>query len=106
VRYLRHRTVAFLAGVILAGAAWELYIWMAAPGRLDPDLARAMGREPFVNVAVTLGFAPEDFHIRLFQTYGVVSGVQGMTVKLQRVPADGVMRLARLYWVRRISREP
>jgi len=29
-----------------------------------------------------------------------------MTVKLQRVPADGVMRLARLYWVRRISREP
>jgi len=106
VRYLRHRTAAFLVAAILAWAGWELYIRMAAPGRLDPDLARVLGREPFVNVAVTLGFAPADFHIRLFQTYGIVSGVQGMTVKLQRVPADGVARLARLYWVRRITREP
>ena len=53
MRYLRHRTAAFLVAAILAWAGWELYIRMAAPGRLDPDLARALGREPFVNVAVT-----------------------------------------------------
>ena len=56
-----------------------------------------------MNVAVTLGFAPEDFHIRLFQSHGVVSGVRGTTVLLNRVPAEDVGRIARYYWVRRIT---
>jgi hypothetical protein len=55
-------------------------------------------------VAVTLGFAPEDFHIRIFQTHGIVSGVKGTTVLLSRVPASDVRRLARYYWVERIQR--
>lgn len=56
-----------------------------------------------MNVVVTLGFAPEDFHIRLFQGYGVVSGVQGTTVLLNRVRPEDVARIARYYWVRRIT---
>ena len=103
---LRHRTGRFLIVVAALWLGWEAYLMVSATRRLDPELGRALERDDLVNVAVTLGFAPEDFHIRLFQTYGIVSGVQGMTVKLQRVPADGVARLARLYWVRRITREP
>ena len=55
------------------------------------------------SIAVTLGFPPEDFHIRIFQTHGVVSGVRGTTVLLNRVSAADVHRIARYYWVRRIS---
>ena len=104
--YLRHRTVCFALALALAWAGWNVYARMAAPGRLDAAVVQALSREPFVNIAVTLGFAPEEFHIKLFQTYGVVSGVEGTTVKLQRVPADDVARIARFYWVRRITREP
>ena len=100
---LRHRTVGFLLAVALLWGGWEAFVRVTAPGRIDPALAQALGREPTVNVAVTLGFAPEDFHIRLFQTYGVVSGVRGTTVLLNRVPSEDVHRISRYYWVRRIA---
>jgi hypothetical protein len=103
---LRHRTVAF---VLVAGAgwgAWDLSLRLTAPLRIDPALASALERQPFVNVSVSLGFAPEDFHIRLFQGYGVVSGVQGTSVRVNRVRPDDVWRIARHYWVRRIAPTP
>jgi hypothetical protein len=58
-----------------------------------------------VDVVVTLGFPPEDFHIRLFQGYGVVSGVQGNRILLKRVRPEEVRRIAQYYWVRRIARQ-
>jgi hypothetical protein len=56
-----------------------------------------------VAVAITLGFAPENFHIRLLQNYGVVSGVQGTTVLVNRVSPDDLRRIARYYWIQRIT---
>jgi len=103
VRALRHRTVAFLVVVGLLWAGGEVALRLAAPGRIDPALAPALGRAASVDIAVTLGFAPEDFHIRLFQGYGVVSGVRGGTVLLNRVSPDDVWRIARHYWVRKIT---
>jgi hypothetical protein len=103
VRLLRHRTVRFLLVMVALGVAWQAYVAARAPGRLDARLGAALDREPLVNVAVTLGFAPEDFHVRLFQGYGVVSGVRGPTVLLNRVRPDDVRRIARYYWVRRIA---
>ena len=100
---LRHRTVAFLLALAALAGGWEAYIRLSAPARLEPALAEALGREPLVNVAVTLGFAPEDFHIRLFQGHGVVRGVSGTTVLLNRVRPEDVTRIARYYWVRRIT---
>ena len=100
--WLRHRTVLFLFAVALSWGGWEAYLRLSAPGRLTPELRSALGRGP-VNVAVTLGFPPEDFHVRLFQTIGVVSGVRGTTVLLDRVTTDDVTRMARYYWVRQIA---
>ena len=100
---LRHRTVAF---VLLAGAAWggwEATLRLTSPGRIHPGLGPALEGSAPVNVAVTLGFAPEDFHVRLFQGYGVVSGVRGTTVLVNRVRPEDVRRIARYYWVRRIA---
>jgi hypothetical protein len=105
VRRLRHRTVLFLLTLAVLGGAWEVYLRLSAPGRLAPDLAAALARNERVNVSVRLGFAPEEFHIRLFQGYGVVRGVSGTTVRLDRVSAEDVGRLARYYWVRAIALE-
>lgn len=63
----------------------------------------ALRQEALLNVAGTLRFAPEDFHIRLFQDYGVVSGIQGSTILLNLVRPEEVRRIAQYYWVRRIT---
>ena len=93
-----------VAAVLWAG--WEAFIALSAPRRIDPDLARVLARQPQAKIAVTLGFAPEEFHVRLFQTYGVVSGVRGTTVMLDRVKSEDVQRLARHYWIKRIAQQP
>ena len=100
---LRHRTVLFLIVIAALWAGWEAYLALSAPFRVDPRLAALLAREPFVNVAITLPFAPEDFHIRIFQAHGVVSGVRETTVLLNRVTPRDVSRIAHYYWVRRIS---
>jgi hypothetical protein len=84
-------------------AGWEAYLWVSSSRRVEPAVRAALGREPFVDVAITLGFAPEEFHVRLFQAHGVVSGVRGTTVLLNRVPARDVGRIGRYYRVRRVA---
>jgi hypothetical protein len=103
---VRHRTAAFVLLVGAAWGGWEATLRLTAPGRLHPALRPALQQPAPVDVVVTLGFAPEDFHIRLFQGYGVVSGVQGTTVLVNRVRPDDVHRIARYYWVRRIAPQP
>jgi len=101
--FLRHRSVVFLLVLAVAWAGWQLFLTVTAPQRVDPALQLALSAGAPVAVAITLGFAPENFHIRLFQSYGVVSGVRGTTVLLNRVSPDDLSRIARYYWVKRIS---
>ncbi len=101
--WVRHRTVVFVMVVVAAGGGWEAFLRLTGPGRIDAALLPTLGKGAPVDVAVTLGFAPEDFHIRLFQGYGVVSGVRGTTVLVNRVRPEDVRRIARYYWVRRIT---
>jgi hypothetical protein len=103
VSALRHRTGRFLLVVALLWLGWEGYLAVGAARRLDAGLAREIDRGGLVNVAVTLGFAPEDFHIRIFQAHGIVSGVNGTTVLLNRVSAGDARQIARYYWVQRIQ---
>jgi hypothetical protein len=100
---LGHRTVRFVLAVAILWGGWTVFLEVTAAGRIDAALREALARERLVDVAVTLGFAPEDFHLRLFQEYGVVSGVEATTVRLNRVRPADVQRIARYYWVRRIA---
>jgi hypothetical protein len=100
---LRHRSVVFLLVVAATWFSWDLFLALTAPGRIDPALQPALRDRAPVAVAITLGFAPENFHIRLFQSYGIVSGVRGNTVLVNRVSPDGLRRIARYYWVQRIA---
>ena len=100
---LGHRSVAFLFVVAIAWASWELFLTLTASGRIDPLLRSALEEREPLAVAITLGFAPENFHIRLLQSYGVVNGVQGTTVLVNRVSPGDVRRIARYYWIQRIT---
>ena len=100
---MRHRTVRFLIVVAVLLLGWQVYLFVSARSRLDAALRSELVAAALVNVAITLGFAPEDFHIRIFQSHGIVSGVRGTTVMLNRVPRDDVRRIARYYWVRSIA---
>ena len=99
----RHRSALFVLAVVVAWGSWELFLSLTAPGRVDPALQSALHEQAPVAVAITLGFAPENFHIRLLQSYGVVSGVRGTTVLVNRVSPDDLRRIARYYWVKRIT---
>ncbi len=103
VSALRHRTIRF--GLVVAALAlgWQAFVAVSAPRRVDAALTAQLAGGGYVNVAVTLGFPPEDFHIRVFQAHGVVSGVRGTTVLLDRVTADDVRRISRYYWIERIT---
>jgi hypothetical protein len=100
---LRHRSAVFLLVVAIAWGSWELFLTLTAPRRIDPAIEPALNARAPVAVAITLDFAPENFHIRLLQSYGVVSGVQGTTVLVNRVSPDDLSRIARYYWVQRIT---
>ena len=103
IAFLRQRSVVFVLVVAAAWGGWELFLVLTAPGRIDPALRAALRDRPAVSVAITLGFAPENFHIRLFQRYGIVSGVQGRTVLMNRVSPDDLRRITHYYWVERIT---
>jgi hypothetical protein len=87
MRLLRHRTALFLLIVTALWIGWEGFLAASAPGRVDAAVRLALDREPRINVAVALGFPP----------------VRGTTVLLNRVRPEDVRRIARYYWVRRIT---
>ncbi|HYF59491.1 MAG TPA: hypothetical protein VEA81_11100 [Burkholderiaceae bacterium] len=97
LRSPRGRTVLAL---LVAWAAFEGWLSWAAPakvvGEFPPDRER-------VHVLVTLPFAPERFHVLVFQRFGRVSGTDGNTVEVRGVRRTELSRLARPYWVDRVE---
>jgi hypothetical protein len=101
--FLKHRSAVFVLVMAAAWGVWELFLVLTAPGRIDPALEPTLRDRAPVSVAITLGFTPENFHIRLFQSCGIVSGVQGRTVLVNRVAPEDLRRIAHYYWVERIT---
>jgi hypothetical protein len=99
----RHRTARFVLVVGALAAAWQIYLAVSAPRRIDAALAAQLAGGTHHDIAVTLGFAPEDFHMRVFQSHGIVSGVRGTTVLLKRVTPADVREISRYYWVTSIK---
>jgi hypothetical protein len=83
-------------GVIAAWALFQLWLTLAAPGKISPELA---GTSEKVNVQIELPFTPERFHILAFQPYGRVSGTDGHTIELRGVKRTDLNAVARPYWV-------
>jgi hypothetical protein len=89
--------------ILLALAAlwlgWQAYLFASAPAKIAKDFPD----RPRVHALVTLPFAPERFHVLVFQRYGRVSGTDGNTVEVRNIDRNNLDRIARYHWVSRIE---
>ena len=99
---LRSRKAHVLLAVAALYVAWQIWLTLAAPGKVA---AFPAGGEK-VNVLVVLPFPPERFHVQLLQTYGRVSGTQDNAVEVRGVKRADLVSVARPYWVRRVEPLP
>jgi hypothetical protein len=90
-------------GVLAAYLGWQLWLTLAAPAKIAPELAGAGTR---VNIRVTLPFPPERFHVLVFQRFGRVSGTEENSVEVRSVRKADLAALARPYWVRKVEPLP
>jgi hypothetical protein len=95
----KSRKTYVLLAVAAFYIAWQIWLTLAAPGKVA-DFAAGNAK---VNILVTLPFPPERFHVQLLQTYGRVSGTQDNAVEVRGVKRADLASIARPYWVRRVE---
>ena len=83
-------------GVIAAWLCFQLWLTLAAPGKISVDLS---GTSEKVNIQITLPFTPERFHVLALQQYGRVSGADDYSIELRGVKRTDLNAVARPYWV-------
>ena len=93
----------FVLGALLCYLAWQGWLGLAASGKIAAGLNTQAQK---VNVLVTLPFAPERFHVIVFQRYGRVSGTQDNTIEVRGVRIADLNAVARPYWVTRVEPLP
>ena len=93
-----------LAAVLLFAIGWQVWLGVAAPGKVAPAVQAAQSQK--VNLLVTLAFPPERFHVLAFQKFGRVSGTQDNTVELRGVNKADLLTVARPYWVVKVEPLP
>jgi hypothetical protein len=93
---LRSSKGRVVLGVIAAWALFQLWLTIAAPGKISPELT---GTSEKVNVQIELPFTPERFHVLAFQQYGRVSGTDEHSIELRGVKRTDLNAVARPYWV-------
>jgi hypothetical protein len=92
----RSSKARFIFGAVAAWLLFQLWLTLAAPGKISAGLA---GASPKVNVQIELPFTPERFHVLAFQQYGRVSGADGHSIELRGVKRTDLNAVARPYWV-------
>ena len=96
----RSSKARFVFGVIAAWLLFQLWLTLAAPGKISTELG---GSSPKVNIQIELPFTPERFHLLTFQQYGRVSGADDRSIELRGVKRTDLNAVARPYWVTRVG---
>lgn len=102
-RIARSRLFRTVAVILMLVLAWQIYLSVRAPERIDPALATEVKLGEPLRVSVILKFEPERFHTLFLQDYGRVMGVSGNEVRLRNVRPESVGALARVYWIDRLE---
>lgn len=97
------RAVRIASVLATLAVLWQVWLSAQAAPKIPRDLAAHVGPRGTVDLQVQLRFAPERFHILMFQRFGRVSGTEGRTIEVRGVAPDRVRGIARLYWVERIA---
>lgn len=102
-RFARSTAFRTVAVIVVLALAWQLYLTIRAPGRIDPALASAVEQGEPLRVSVSLPFPAERFHSLKLQDYGHVMGVEGDRIDLRSVRPESVSALAKIYWIERVD---
>ncbi len=103
-RWYQRRDVRFLIVVaVLIGGYWSWGV-ITGPSRMSAALKAALGKDAKrLNIVVTTKFAPEQFHLGIYQRMGTIRGTQDNATTVFRVRPHDVRSLSRHYWVERID---
>lgn len=96
----RSPRVRVVLAVLACWLAFQIWLTLAAPGKVSPELEGSAGR---VNVQVELPFAPERFHVLAVQRYGRIAGADEHAINLRGVRVSDLTSLARPYWIKKIE---
>jgi anti-sigma-K factor RskA len=103
-RWFYRRDLRFVMAVVAMLAAYFGYGYVTSFDRVTTQLSVRLAENPSrVNIAVTTNFAPEAFHMELYQQYGSMRGTKGNTAILVRVKPSAVAHLSRRYWIKKID---
>lgn len=106
-RWHQRRDLRFLIMVGAVLAAYYGYGFATSFDRVTDRLHARLAQHPArVNIAVTTEFAPEAFHMALYQDYGSMRGTRGKTAILFRVRPSDIATLSRRYWITEIDLIP
>lgn len=78
--------------------------FITGPAKISGALAEALATDKArLNIQVETLFAPEAFHMSVYQELGSMRGSEGMIATLHRVKPAAIYLLSRKYWVARID---
>jgi hypothetical protein len=105
--WYHRRDFRFLILVALVLGLYHGYGYITGPSRISAGLQQAMDQNPEgrFNIVVTAKFPPEEFHMGIYQEYGVMRGTTGKGATLHKVWTHGVKNLSRYYWVTGVDLE-
>ena len=104
-RIFANRSILLILAVLAIALGWEIYGRVSSEVRMTTAVKEALATGEPVNVVLELPFAPEQFHIKLLQKYGTVSGVSHEAVTVRRIKPGDLRELAKSYWIKRIDLE-
>ena len=106
-RWHHRRDLRFIAVVAIVLIGFYGYGFLTGPAKISPELlAHIESSDDRVNIEIKSRFAPEAFHMSIYQTVGSIRGSEGQVAKLYRVAPKDVTMLSRKYWVVKISAAP
>ena len=101
-RWYHRRDVRFVS--VVAAALILFHGFITGPAKISGALAEALSSDKArLNIQVETLFAPEAFHMSVYQELGSMRGSEGTVTTLHRVKPAAIYLLSRKYWVARID---
>ena len=103
-RWYHRRDVRFVSVVAAALILFHSHGFITGPAKISGALAEALSSDKArLNIQVETLFAPEAFHMSVYQELGSMRGSEGTVTTLHRVKPAAIYLLSRKYWVARID---
>ncbi|MBI3434181.1 MAG: hypothetical protein HY056_03760 [Proteobacteria bacterium] len=105
-RWFHRRDIRFIAVVASLLVAYWGYGYASGPSKLTGRLKDQLSGSDRVNIVVVTKFAPEAFHMGIYQDVGRIAGTDGNRALLYGVRPADVRALSRNYWISGIDLAP